>query len=499
MSPAKNIEMLSLNGLTVRCAIAHTPAQHALGLQKHAKLALDEGLLFVFPHVKTAQFWMGEVPFAIDLIGIDADSRVSRIVEGAMPGSAERWSFPRVSAVLEVAAGVARRAKLKIGDEVIAQAENTTRTAQEDAVGSGADAAPTGDEESGFTFDEEHPEIGVNQDEMKVGEAFRVGRYGPVWQVVKVSDSGSAGYVQRLDHKRKWFGFSHNRGTGEIAIYPVAQNSGDRLGPPVAYGHFDVVNELGGEVPNSGSSANAGDANSAGAGVSSGSAQMLSTAASISYARRADSFNENSPQVQQIRNRETDKGVTEQYRDREMPDTKTQTSPGMLDEPKEQYYKELWGDELANQALEPDIESPVMRHGSNSHRVLFAPRTAQIVDEPKFVEKVARILFAHANDIQWTPDALNGGATERAVVARADLARWLGGTPQGNTGTFTGAARPEATQYIIDAAASERGMSLIGNSLVLADMADFTRIGFSGRQPILVLYREPRDDSSALA
>jgi hypothetical protein len=76
-------------------------------------------------------------------------------------------------------------------------------------------------------------------EELKVGAQFRVGRFGPVWQVVKAH--GMTGYVQRSDHKRKWFGYSHNRDTGEVVIYPVKQGSGDRIGDPVAFGPLALV------------------------------------------------------------------------------------------------------------------------------------------------------------------------------------------------------------------------------------------------------------------
>lgn len=107
-------------------------------------------------------------------------------------------------------------------------------------------------------------------------------------------------------------------------------------------------------------------------------------------------------------------------------------------------------------------------------------RTAQIVDEAKFVDKVSNILTTHAGALEWTPDVLNGGSSERAVVTRRELSRWLA----------AGQAAPESTQYIIDAAATDRGLSLIGDAFILAGQADMARVGFTSTGPMLVLYRQ---------
>lgn len=76
---------------------------------------------------------------------------------------------------------------------------------------------------------------------LEKGDRFKVGRFGPTWEVVK--PEGVTGFVQRDGHKRKWFGYTHSRDTGEIAVYPVNQGSGDRTGEPVAYGPLNLVEQ----------------------------------------------------------------------------------------------------------------------------------------------------------------------------------------------------------------------------------------------------------------
>src|SRR5687768_3945180 len=217
----------------LQCSLALTPAEHALGLSKHAALSEGEGLLFVFPQTKTATFWMSAVGFPIDILGLDAESRVTKIVENGRPGSVERWTFPKVAAVLEVRGGLSRRAGVRVGDLL----------EQEDA----------------------NPNENIE------------------------------------DHEP----------------------------------HMTTV-------------------------------------------------------------------------------------PGghTFDTPKEEYFSSLWGDELADTAMEPRVDHPATRVGR---------RVAQIVDEAKFVEKVSHILLGKVEEMQWTPDPLNNNETERTVVSRAGLARWLTG------------------------------------------------------------------------
>jgi uncharacterized membrane protein (UPF0127 family) len=440
---------IQLNGLVVRCAIARTADEHSDGLQRFASLAPDEGLLFLFDRPAYRTFAMKAVSFPIDIVFLQ-NGKVARIAESIFPGDAELYSA-RCDQVLEVPAGLTRQAHLRVGDvvELADMSENS---------------------------------LFANQ-ERKTADGF----------------------------SRSADGFS----------------------------------------------------------------------------RSADGFNEPfSEQDREIHEREQDH-PDEQYRDRLMPDDVTKSSPGMYDEAKDEYFHSLWGDELANQAMDPEVRPELQtrvgavektagrsivvtipesklgeiareeadvarREQAGEHlnyfwsmgrlpkeqpqRVFFAwdgavrayhevtamdreagriymsteihelphaiemepfrgyryfdwpgqTKSAQVVDSAKFVEKIAPILFAHADKLQWKKDALNGGATERAVVSRADLAQWL----SGNQETGQGAALPDATKFIVQAAGDDNGMRLIGTAFVLAELADYSRIGFSGRNAVLVLYRQ---------
>lgn len=90
------------------CRVAETVHQHKQGLQGVPDLDPDEGMLFLFNPPRAATFHMGTVPYPIDIVFVEG-GRVAKVVHGAQPGSAERWSHPRCEAVLELAAGQARK------------------------------------------------------------------------------------------------------------------------------------------------------------------------------------------------------------------------------------------------------------------------------------------------------------------------------------------------------------------------------------------------------
>jgi uncharacterized membrane protein (UPF0127 family) len=105
-------------GAEVECSVMRTEEELALGLQGHNDLKAGEGMLFLFPQPKTPTFWMGKVAFPIDIVGIDENSRITKIVEDAQPGTTSRWTFHRVSAVLEVPGRWCLKNGINVGDRV---------------------------------------------------------------------------------------------------------------------------------------------------------------------------------------------------------------------------------------------------------------------------------------------------------------------------------------------------------------------------------------------
>lgn len=100
--------------------MAQTEAQKAMGLMFRRSLPKRGGMLFAYDRPPfEITMWMKNTYISLDMIFLRKDGRVHRIERGTEPFS-ERVvaSQGNVSAVLEVAAGVADEIGLKAGDRV---------------------------------------------------------------------------------------------------------------------------------------------------------------------------------------------------------------------------------------------------------------------------------------------------------------------------------------------------------------------------------------------
>ncbi len=557
-----------INQHLIRCAVARTPSELTLGLQRHAALSEDEGMLFLFPQPRMATFHMGEVAFPIDILGIDENSRVTRIVEGARPGSLERWYFPRVVAVLEVAGGTCRRLPVKVGDTCAilshereaqyapivyhgSQTSGLTELAAyapsyEGGIGTGVYVAfdPEvanyyGDvvyklellapEDSILWLTPDTIDTFISayfQNSILVGESvfpFSFDIHGQRYSVV----AGSGGVYNDRDFiedlkfslllemletehypEAEWLrALLRNSRNQEVDTNYVQESFFDFLAETKGIEDEEVLrnfwdpfflwldpliskankqaldmlglcislDEVGGEARHAGYR---GVYLSGVRGRSGPNEELLifdpEDLQMLGELRSSSSVNEEERHASLLELEDLDEPIEDHE-----PHKNTEPGGKVYDEPKARYFRDLWGDLLANEAL--DVR-PGLQTRSGASR-----RHAQIVDEAKFVEKVAPILFSHASEIPWEKDVLNGGATERAVVTRADLARWLSGTTSQAPGTD--GADPQSMKYILSVAGNEQGLRLLGSAFILAEMADFTRLGWAQKHPVLVLYR----------
>lgn len=159
----------------------------------------------------------------------------------------------------------------------------------------------------------------------------------------------------------------------------------------------------------------------------------------------------------------------ERFRDNRLPDesfseARDQPIPG---------YRDQWGyqptegwDELV---------------GPNVRRSMFV-RRAQIADPGQFVAAIVEAMAREQNSghapIPWKADVLNGGATESAVVTQRDIARWLSYL------SMDSSTRAAA----LETAVSDSGLQLLADGLVLAELADTTRV----KDGTVVLFRGRR-------
>lgn len=99
------------------------------GLMYVRELAPDQGMLFIFERPQAIAFWMKDTYLSLDLIFIDAASRVLNVAADAKPHSLDPIrSDGDAIAVLEVRAGTARTIGLKPGDRVSLPTLRTTGT-----------------------------------------------------------------------------------------------------------------------------------------------------------------------------------------------------------------------------------------------------------------------------------------------------------------------------------------------------------------------------------
>jgi uncharacterized membrane protein (UPF0127 family) len=97
--------------------IAADDASRERGLMHVKELASDRGMLFIFDPPQPVAFWMKDTPLSLDLVFIGPDGTVLNVAENATPFSQTRIeSDGPVAAVLEVAAGTAKRIAAARGD-----------------------------------------------------------------------------------------------------------------------------------------------------------------------------------------------------------------------------------------------------------------------------------------------------------------------------------------------------------------------------------------------
>ena len=100
--------------------LATTADARARGLMFRRHLAPDQGMLLLWPTPRRVAIWMKNTYLPLDIVFIDAQGRVLRVHEHARPLDTRLIpSGAPVIAVLEVAAGMARRLGLRKGARLL--------------------------------------------------------------------------------------------------------------------------------------------------------------------------------------------------------------------------------------------------------------------------------------------------------------------------------------------------------------------------------------------
>ncbi|HEY7638392.1 MAG TPA: DUF192 domain-containing protein [Steroidobacteraceae bacterium] len=100
--------------------IADNDARRARGLMFVDQLDDDAGMLFIYPEPQPISMWMKNTHLSLDMLFVNADGRVHRVVENTKPMSLDTISSDgTVLAVIELKAGSAARMKIRPGAQVI--------------------------------------------------------------------------------------------------------------------------------------------------------------------------------------------------------------------------------------------------------------------------------------------------------------------------------------------------------------------------------------------
>jgi uncharacterized protein len=106
----------------INVELAQTSSQQEKGLGDRDSLAVDNGMLFIFPDSGVKMFWMKDMKFPIDIIWIKDNTIIG--ITANVPVPIDQKNLPiyaspaEVNYVLEVSAGFSKKYNFKIGDKV---------------------------------------------------------------------------------------------------------------------------------------------------------------------------------------------------------------------------------------------------------------------------------------------------------------------------------------------------------------------------------------------
>jgi hypothetical protein len=108
-------------GQMIQLEVARTPQQQAMGLMYRPALPDDRGMLFPFSVARPVQFWMRNVPVALDMVFL-LDGEVKAIADSVPPCTTPTCPVygpnTPVNQVIELRAGRAGELHLQVGDRI---------------------------------------------------------------------------------------------------------------------------------------------------------------------------------------------------------------------------------------------------------------------------------------------------------------------------------------------------------------------------------------------
>jgi hypothetical protein len=100
--------------------LAATPSSRRTGLMHRQTMAVDAGMLFIFPGPERLSFWMRNTLIPLDMLFLAGNGRIVHMHHRAVPHSLTPIVTPvDATAVLEINGGLSRRLGIQVGDRVL--------------------------------------------------------------------------------------------------------------------------------------------------------------------------------------------------------------------------------------------------------------------------------------------------------------------------------------------------------------------------------------------
>jgi len=118
--PLATGKMVIAGRVTLTVELARTSEEQVRGLSGRTALKPGHGMLFVYDRPQAVSIWMKDMRFPLDIIWIRA-GRIVAIEKNApplTPAGPERVYTATADLVLEVAAGLIDRQKIRVGDSI---------------------------------------------------------------------------------------------------------------------------------------------------------------------------------------------------------------------------------------------------------------------------------------------------------------------------------------------------------------------------------------------
>lgn len=118
-------------GLKIKVEIAETEAQRKQGLMYRKSLASKKGMLFVFEHMRVQKLWMKNTLIALDVVFLSDKKEVVSTLYDLKPCQQNLCeiykSAGKAKYMLEVNAGLIKRAGVNVGQKIIFNTISTLR------------------------------------------------------------------------------------------------------------------------------------------------------------------------------------------------------------------------------------------------------------------------------------------------------------------------------------------------------------------------------------